>query len=69
MKYGFVITWTDYGGNETTAEVGGRETLEDAINDCRESAEHFGWTPPKWWQWWRWGDTRVELDKNIPRNL
>ena len=60
MSYGFNITWRQKNG-ETSVTVRGRDTLEEAKQDCIESAKHFGWTNPKWWQWWRWGDTRVIL--------
>lgn len=41
-----------------TVEVGGYNTPEEAAKAVREIADEMKWTPPKWWQWWRWNDTR-----------
>ena len=59
MKYGFNISWTHRDGSITTVEVYDHDSLDDAKKAAKESAIYFGWTPPKWWQWWRWDDTRL----------
>lgn len=41
--------------------VSGCETFEDARLKAEEMAWHSGWTNPRWWQWWRWGDRKVYL--------
>lgn len=30
--------------------------LETARLEAFRMAKEAGWTPPKWWQWWRWSD-------------
>jgi len=35
------------------------QSYAEAKRQCVEWAQKHGWTPPKWWQWWRWKDTRV----------
>lgn len=39
---------------QTTAE--GYKNLTDARARCERDARELGWTPRKWWQWWRWGE-------------
>ncbi len=59
--FGQSITWTEYGnGCVTTITVNGRESAEQARKDAIEDALYFGWTPVKWWQWWRSNDTKLE---------
>ena len=59
LSYGYDITYTDFWGCSTTCGVSGCPTLEMAKKEALELAESDGWTPPKWWQWWRWNDTRI----------
>jgi hypothetical protein len=59
MTYGQNITYTDFFGNKTTCGVDGCETPEQALREAVELAEGDGWTNPKWWQWWRRGDTKI----------
>lgn len=58
--YGQIIRWTDFDGSKTTVSVNGFETLEEARAAAVRSAKDSGWTPPRWWQWWRWEDTRID---------
>lgn len=58
MTYGQNITYTDFWGNKTTFGVDGCDTPEEAIAQALELARDDGWTAPKWWQWWRWEDTK-----------
>jgi hypothetical protein len=52
---------------EETCFDGSRSTL--CIYECPSRADadaaalRLGWTPPRWWQWWRWRDEprRVEV--------
>lgn len=60
MKYSAEITYTSFNGGSTTCGVDGCETQEQAWYEALELAYMDGWTQPKWWQWWRWGDTRVK---------
>jgi len=57
VQYGQVIRWTNKDGNQQELEVWGK-TREEANRKAREHALAFGYTQPKWWQWWRKGDTQ-----------
>lgn len=57
-KYGQSIYWTDRDGTVTRTTTKGHSTPEDALRDALKQARAFGWTPPKWWQYWRWNDWR-----------
>jgi hypothetical protein len=51
--WGYTIRW----GDQTFA-IKGCESAEEAKAKCVKWVTDNGWTPPKWWQWWRWDDTR-----------
>ena len=59
MRYGYDITYTELFHGRTTCGVMGHEDLEMAMVEATQLALSDGWTQPRWWQWWRWGDTRV----------
>lgn len=54
--YGQSIGWHDRSGTFTQIEVDGFHTPEDALEEALTVAGELGWKPPRWWQWWRWGD-------------
>ena len=33
-----------------------QEELDDARTAVRQKAEQNGWTPKRWWKFWRWND-------------
>lgn len=58
--YGQSITWTEYGNrSRSTITVDGRKSADQATKDAIDDAVYFGWTPVKWWQWWRANDTKI----------
>lgn len=58
MKYGQSIAWnTETGSSAVT--VNGCDTPEEAYERALAVAIDMGYTKPKWWQWWRWGETRL----------
>lgn len=59
ISYGQSVTWTDFNGNITRIEISGRSSMREAKRDALEHAKGCGWTPPRWWQWWRWNDTKA----------
>lgn len=61
MKHGQSITWTSRHGMKTTITVRDCDTKEQALRMAIESAKKFGWTEPKWWQWWRWDDITLRI--------
>ena len=56
-SWGQEIRWTHRNGNVTISSTKGHPTEELAKAQAIENAKHFGWTPPKWWEYWRWDDT------------
>ncbi len=55
--YGQVVKWTDFDGSVHTLGVDYCNTAEEATQTAFRIAIGAGWTPPRWWQWWRWRDT------------
>lgn len=59
---GYTIRWTNRDGNSTEVSCDGAFTERDARKSALRSAIRTGWTYPRWWQWWRWNDTRPDLN-------
>jgi len=53
--YGHTIVWRHWRGS-TSVTVDGCATPEQARDEAIRFAIQSGWTRPRWWQWWRWGD-------------
>jgi hypothetical protein len=56
-RYGQEVRWTKFDGSKHTLEINDCDTLDEAVQTAFREAIKCGWTPPRWWQWWRWGDT------------
>lgn len=56
------IKWTDFDGTRHSISSGWRFHMRVARKESLRRAIGFGWTRPRWWQWWRWDDTRPDLD-------
>lgn len=56
--YGFVVTLTEFGGGKHQWGSRGHLTHEEALAAAWELAHKYGWKPAKWWQFWRWADTK-----------
>ena len=71
MKYGQRINWTSFDGMEHSVEVIGNEneSIFDVRKKTMEIAIKSGWTYPKWYQIWRWNDTKVSLDELLFKNI
>jgi len=46
-----IFEQTSFNGNKTTWHLSGGSATEVAA-----SAALYGWTAPRWWQWWRAND-------------
>lgn len=66
--YGFAVVRTRFGGGVEKFEVNGCSSSEEAVSKAYKWADESGWKPPRWWQWWRFGDTR-ELTKQFPNGI
>jgi hypothetical protein len=62
ITYGQSIEWTSFDGSKTKITIDGCETADRARNEAVRFAKEQGWTPPRWWQFWRWNDTRINLE-------
>lgn len=58
IGYGKTIEWTDFDGSKSRVSTHGHASAAEAIDSALRMAEQSGWTPPRWWQLWRWSDTR-----------
>lgn len=59
LYYYFVIVWTKFNGEKISTSIASNccnYAKQETIRDAKE----LGWTPPKWWQWWRRNDTRID---------
>ena len=56
------ITWTDSDGSKSTVCSDYHTNDREARKEVLRMARKWGWTYPRWWQWWRWDDTRPSLD-------
>jgi len=52
-KYGWTFRWTEKNGNQSCITVRDYSSAREAFEAALGSAIAFGWTEPKWWQWWR----------------
>lgn len=59
--FGRQIVWTEFGGDKVSVAVSGCADHQEAFEEALRLATMDGWTPPRWWQFWRWGDTRVTV--------
>jgi hypothetical protein len=62
ISYGQTIRWTDFDGTISRITNSGYDSADEARHEAIERARELGWTPPKWWQFWRWDDTRIKLE-------
>ena len=71
IKYGFLIKETTFRGINLYSVYDARSKHE-AISNCVKIAVNSGWDNPRWWQFWRWGDTKVNptyirMEKEFPQ--
>lgn len=55
----------EWNGGCNCVSVSGYASPNLALRAAIEAAKECGWTPPRWWQFWRWGD----LDYNEMLNV
>jgi hypothetical protein len=53
----YTVTMTRFDGGKERWTVRS-ETFQDAKEKAWKWAMDSGWEAPKWWQWWRWEDSR-----------
>ena len=50
------IQWRDHPNHFAEVTVEGPVRDEELWPIAKQRAIERGWTPPRWWQWWRWGE-------------
>lgn len=65
LSCGQEVEWTTFDGRKESVSVSGCETCADAIAKAFDMATRSGWTPKRWWQWWRWNDTPDLRQANV----
>jgi hypothetical protein len=58
IKYGQSITYTRADGSIETITADDCDSPDEAKDAAIQFAATQGWTNPRWWQFWRWGDTQ-----------
>lgn len=53
MRKWWRFEWTEFNGTRSVVWLSGAKSYKEAVAE----AQSMGWTPPRWWQWWRWDDT------------
>ena len=60
ITYGATVRWTRRNGQVSEyrlTDFSNVGDLEVELKHIRRRIEREGWTPPRWWQWWRRHDT------------
>lgn len=56
------IEWSDRDGSTYSTYSGYHFSVREARKYALRSAIKMGWAKPRWWQYWRWGETVPSLD-------
>lgn len=59
--HSFVIRWTRADGMEQVVRTK-RATFDEARTAAITEASKLGWTPPRWFEFWRWRDTKARIE-------
>lgn len=60
MSYGFrIIYHSSIFSDKIVFEVDGCDSFQQAKLECKKFAELFGWRNPRWYEFWRWKDTKL----------
>lgn len=60
--YGFTFDWSPALGHHSRVSVGYYATSKEAHDALAVSLAGMDYEPPRWWQWWRWGSTKLPDD-------
>lgn len=56
VAYSFGHTWSKRPGERTSVSGGPYATADEADEAKRRALKQIGYTRPRWWQYWRWGE-------------
>ena len=57
VVFGQSVRWTTLDGSVADVHTTGHTTMDAAQETGFRMATRMGWTPIRWWKFWRWGDT------------
>lgn len=53
-----IVTWSGIDGSVSSVqEIGFLDDQEAIVAEAYRKAAEDGWTPKRWWKFWRWDDT------------
>lgn len=64
-SYGYQVTWREDRSTIETVGVSDAPSLEEARAEAITLAVVYGYRPPRWWEWWRWGEVRQPLHESV----
>jgi len=67
MTHGYECSFRHRNGSITTISAYGFETADAAANDARTTARNLGYVEPKWWEFQRWGETKLLRPTPTPK--
>lgn len=56
ITYGATIRWSGRNGSSNKVSISEADTPREAWEECFAVATRAGWTRPRWFEFWRWGD-------------
>lgn len=62
FRVGQEIRWRRWGDGKPMVSTGWHPSSRAALVSSLKAARAVGWTPPRWWEWWRWGDRDYRRD-------
>lgn len=68
VAYSYSHTWSEKPGTKTSIRGGPFATHEEALDAKSRALKAFGYTRPRWWQCWRWGEHVPEIRGDIRKS-
>lgn len=57
-RFRYEIRWRPIPNAMTSVASGWAASEAEAKAEAWAMAIEYGWTPPRWWQWWRWSESQ-----------
>lgn len=57
-RYGYSFSWAENPNGRTTITASGFTDPAERDASFKRALVGSGYTEPRWWQWWRWGEHR-----------
>jgi hypothetical protein len=56
--YSYGLSWHRQPGDTTSVSLGPYSDQEQGEQEFAQALTTMGYSKPKWWQYWRWGENR-----------